>query len=137
MTTTQIEIDVLSAELEKKIADIEKYNHDIRKAMEENINYKSGTEIRKNEVAQLEKELESLKNSIPDFSEEICEKYLKYQEQKTYYENLVKDYQEIERRIIKSEENITLYNDCIAETKMRIEYLKKALEKTKNNLKED
>ena len=137
MTTTQIEIDVLSAELEKKIADIEKYNHDIRKAMEENIKYKSGTEIRKNEVAQLEKELESLKNSIPDFSEEICEMYLKYQEQKTYYENLVKDYQEIERRIIKSEENITLYEDCIAETKMRIEYLKKALEKTKNNLKED
>lgn len=137
MTTTQIKIDALSAELEKKKADIEKYNHDIRKAMEENIKYKSGAEIRKNEVAELEKNLEVLKNSIPNFDSETYEKYLKYHEMKTYYERLVKDYKEIDNRIEKSAENITLYEDCIAETKMRIEYLKKALEKTKNNLQED
>ena len=132
MTTTQIKIDALSAELEKRIASIEDYEIRIKHAMEEIVRYQSGTEIRKNEIAQLEKDLKTMKESIPDFSQETCEKYLKYYEMKTDYERFVKDYHEIDNRIERSKKDVTLYKGCIAEANMRIKYLKDALEETKS-----
>ena len=132
MTTTQIKIDALRAEIEKRMADIEDYRSRIERAMQEMVRYQSGTEIRKNEVAQLEKDLETMKESIPDFNQETCEKYLKYYEMKTDYERLAKDYHEIDNRIARSEKDINLYEGCVKEAKMRIEYLKSELNKSQS-----
>jgi len=137
-TTNQIKLEALECELEKRMADIDKYHNDIRKLMSEIVKYESGTNTRMDEVAESEKNLEIFKNSIPDFNQEVCEMYLKYQNMKIAHERLVKFYGEIEDKIKKLKEDMVFKEECISEANQCIEYLKEILKKNKSEeIKED
>lgn len=137
-TTNQIKIEALECELEKRMADIDKYHNDIRKLMSEIVKYESGRTTRADEMTESEKNLEIFKNSIPDFSEEKCEMYLKYLGMKESHERLIKFYGEIEDRIKKLKEDVCSHESYIKEANQRIEYLKEALAKAvSEEIKED
>ncbi len=130
-TINEIKIESLTKELEQEKSHLEKYHYDIEKSVQDLVKYETNNKMRNAELAEYAGKIEELKNSIPDFSEETCALYVKYDEMKSEYESMVKIYGDINKRTEQIREKIDLNQEYISYKEKRIQLLKTELEETK------
>lgn len=132
----EIEIETLTHELESDMSRIEKEKCELEKLVRECVRYETGKSRRDEELIEKEKELESFKNSIPDFNQELCGLYVKYQEMKTDYERLVDYYKGFDERIERMNKEISSkedYINCLEKNIERVEKVLKKAQEVSNN----
>ena len=130
-TKNQIRIEALKNELEKEKQALEKYHSEMQALMEEFVKKEIGKQQRDEELIELKEKIEAIKNTIPDFSEKLCQLYVMYNDMKNEYEKTIKFYGEIDKRMEKQKEEISSKEDWIASKNQRIDFLMKALETAK------
>ena len=130
-TINEIKIETLQNELAKATESLERYHCQLEKLVKDFVHYESSKKQRDEELIEMANEMETLKNKIPDFSQETYEAYMQYHDAKEQYERKSKFYGEIDQSTANRKEEISLWEGSINDMEKRIQNIKAELTKSK------
>lgn len=131
-TLNEMKIDALTSELEKAEKRQNEYHSEIENLIKELVRYETGKPQRDAGLAELKDELEAFKKTIPNFNQETCDLYERYNEMKKEYEENADFDSAIDAKVEKLKKEISSKEEAIVDTKERIKILNTAITKAKS-----